>query len=585
MEHSLELITIGIYLIFLLGIGKIFAHLNKDISDYVRGGAKGSWWMVGMSGLMASLSAFTFTGNAGGIFQAVPSPLIIYLAGSLSGIIFVAFLAAWFRQTRAFTLQDIIRRRFGPEVEQLSSYQAIILGPLHAAVQLWALAVFCGAMFGFPVVPTIFIIGVVVVFYSTSGGKWAVMATDFFQSLILFPIAVVVAVLCLVKVGGIGAFLNHMSDPGIAEDYAFINEAGRWPMDRFSMKWMVTIFISSFIGQLSFAYAGRYLAVKDGREASKAALLNLILGTACIALWFIPPMTARFLIADEVLAAGLNEPHTASYALIAQHVLPNGLIGILIVAMFAATMSSMDSGLNGLTGTVVRNMLPPVLRRLGFRPIEERNQILWCRSITLILGAVIITYAILLGTQDHIELFDIFFVISAVIGLPLGLPFIISIFIRKLPRWSYFSIAGCALVPSIWAFIDKQLNGTVWNVQDRIIWILVAGVTGTVLSRPFFRFSSENYKKQIDDFFADMRRPVDYMHEVGGNCDVKQLEIMGYVTLVGFCFMCLLMLIPNPWTGRLAIACICAFLFLMGQLLLHTARKHKKRQGDTGRSS
>lgn len=576
MDHSLELITISIYLVFLLGIGKIFSNLNRNVSDYVRGGAKGSWWMVGMSGLMASLSAFTFTGNAGGIFQAGPSPLIIYLAGTMAGLVFVAFLAAWFRQTRAFTFQDIVRRRFGPEVEQLNSYQAIILGPLHSAVQLWALAVFCGAMFGFPVMPTILVIGAVVVFYSSSGGKWAVMATDFFQSLILFPIAVLVAVLCLVKVGGIGAFLSHFSDPAVATDYAFINDPGRWPMDRFSLKWMVAIFASSFVGSLSFVYAGRYLSVKDGREARKAALLNLVLGTSCICLWFIPPMTARFLIADEVMATQISEPQSASYALIALNVLPNGLVGILIVAMFAATMSSMDSGLNGITGTVVRNIIPPLFRLLRIRPLEERNQIRWCRGITLALGAIIIVYAVLLAGQKEVELFDIFFVISAVIGLPLGMPFIFSLFIKKLPRWSYFSIAGFALLPSLWAVVDRQINGTIWFVQDRIIWIMVFGAAGTLVSMPFYRYSSPDYKRRIDEFFADMRRPVDFVREVGENQDRKQVQIMGWVTVAGACFMSMLLLIPNPWSGRLCIAGICGFLFLVGWILLRASARLRR---------
>ena len=51
--------------------------------------------------------------------------------------------------------------------------------------------------------------------------------------------------------------------------------------------------------------------------------------------WFFPPMVARFLYGDAVMAQGINDPATTSYAFIARELLPNGLMGIMIAAMFA----------------------------------------------------------------------------------------------------------------------------------------------------------------------------------------------------------------------------------------------------------
>lgn len=573
MAYHIELITIGIYLTFLMVIGIVFSRLNKDINDYIRGGTKGAWWMIGMSGVMANLSAFTFTGNASGIYEAGLSPSILYLSGAAAAFVLAIFLAGWFRQTRAYTLQDVVRQRFGPEVEQINAVQAIILGPLGAAVQLWALSIFAGALFGLPVIPTVIVIGMVVMIYSTTGGKWAVMATDFFQSVILFPIAILIAVLCLIKVGGVGEFISHMNAPALAVDYQFINEPGHWPGDRFSPKWMFAVFTSSFFLGVSFISAGKFFAVKDGREAKKAAWLQFFVGTICMVLWFIPPMTARFLIPDKVMATPIKEPETASYALIALEVLPNGLIGMLVVAMFAASMSSLDTGLNGITGTIVRNVMPFLFRLFKRRPMEERNQLVWCRCTTLLLGLLMIVCALYLVQQDEIELFDIFLTIGAVVGLPFGLPFTISLFLKKLPRWSYFSIAGFALLPSLWAFIDSSVFGITWNLADRVLWIIIFALAGTAISRPFYRYSSERYRKQVEDFFADMKRPIDHASEIRGNYDVKQFEIMGTVTLAGAGFMSLLLLLPNPWQGRVAIAAVCGFVALVGFLLRLAAHR------------
>lgn len=537
--------------------------------------------MVGMSSFMASISAFTFTGNAGGIFEAGPSPAIIYFAINSAGFVFVFFLAGWFRQSRATTLQDIIRRRFGPEVEQLNCYLAIILGPVFAAVQLLSLGVFCSSIFGFPLIPSLVVIGSVVITYSVVGGRWAVMATDFFQSLILIPIVLLVAFLCLKEIGGISGFLEHLKDPALGADYDFVNEPGHWPGDRFSSKWMWVVYISTFLQTLSFVYAPRYLAVRDGKEARKAAMLTFGLGWVGTLIWLIPPMVARFLIADEVLVTDIAQPVTASYALIAQHVLPNGLLGVLVVAMFAATMSSMDTGLNGVTGTVVKNMLPPLFRKLRLPEIREENQLLWCKMITLLFGVFIIGYSVYLGIQDKVELFDILILIGSIIGLPMGIPLTVGIFLKNLPRWSYFSISGCALIPSIWSYYDKVAHGKEWLMQDRILYILVFSLVGTLLSIPFYKYSKADYKERVASLFEDMRTPVDFEKEIGGNNDVKQLRAMGSTCVAGGGFLLLLLLAPNPVFERLCVLFVAGFVAGIGGLMLRTARSKEKMEKET----
>ena len=76
----LEYITLGTYLIILMVVGMLFSKMNKNVSDFARGGAQGTWWMVGTSMFMGGISAFTFTGNASAAFSSGPTFLVIYLA-------------------------------------------------------------------------------------------------------------------------------------------------------------------------------------------------------------------------------------------------------------------------------------------------------------------------------------------------------------------------------------------------------------------------------------------------------------------------------------------------------------------------
>ena len=88
----LEYITLGVYFVLLLLLGGIFAKLNTNLSDFVRGGGKGTWWILGSSMLMSGISAFTFTANGSAAFEAGWSFLVIYaanVAGYFGGWLFL----------------------------------------------------------------------------------------------------------------------------------------------------------------------------------------------------------------------------------------------------------------------------------------------------------------------------------------------------------------------------------------------------------------------------------------------------------------------------------------------------------------
>jgi Na+/proline symporter len=147
---TIEYLTLGIYFAVLLSLGVLFSRMNRNISDFIRGGARGTWWMVGTSITMAGISAFTFTGNGSAAYDGGFSLLIIYLANLLGFAAGGFFLARWYRQTRALTGADIIRGRYGTITEQFSISIGILLAPIGSAMQLWALGVFVSSVFGFP---------------------------------------------------------------------------------------------------------------------------------------------------------------------------------------------------------------------------------------------------------------------------------------------------------------------------------------------------------------------------------------------------------------------------------------------------
>ncbi|WP_309383127.1 sodium:solute symporter family transporter [Cerasicoccus frondis] len=566
---KIEYITLVVYLGVLLLLGGLFARFNKNLSDFVRGGAQGTWWMVGTSMLMSGISAFTFTGNAAAAYEGGPSLLIIYVANCLGFAIGGLFLGKWFRQTRAYTTADVVRTRFGTAVEQFSAISGVFLGPFGAAIQLYALSLFASTVLQIDLVPVLIAIGVIVTFYSTTGGKWAVMATDFVQALVMYSITLLVCFLALRAVGGFSGFIEYFSDPRVAEDYRFINDAGQFPGDRFTYQWAVVVFFMQIYSQISMSAAGRYIAARDGREAARAswwAFATMAIGSA---VWFIPPMVARFMFETELMDSGLDKPSESSYAFIATKLLPNGMLGMLIAAMFAATMSSMDSGLNAQVGNIARNIVPRLRGALGYKDeLAPKTEIRICHLSTIVLGAIIITYGLLIASQTKFALFDAYLILGSVIGVPMGFPMLMGLWIKKLPKWSYFPIFGGCMLPSFWSFWVQHSTGEEWTIQQRTMWILIFGLVATIICRLFYRSTSDKSRADVDEFFKTMHTPIDYEKEVGStSIDYDQYFVLAKAVFGVGAAVLLILLVPNDWGARVCILFVSGFILASGGLL------------------
>ncbi|MGE9290594.1 MAG: sodium:solute symporter family transporter [Puniceicoccales bacterium] len=574
----LEYISLGIYLFILLILGAYFARFNKDLNDFVRGGAQGTWWLVGSSILMAGISAFTFTGNASAAFEAGPSLLVIYAANCAGFVVGAIWIGPWLRQTRAYTSVDVVRNRFGVPVEQFGAYFGMVLGPIGAAIQLYALSLFASTALGLPLTPTLITIAVIVVFYSTSGGKWAVMATDFVQALVMFSITLLVCFLALREIGGFGAFLSHFSDSQIREDFSFFKEPGQFPGDRYTLKWAIVIFFMQLNSQIGLTSATRYIAARDGREASKAAWFSCVLMAIGSLVWFIPPMVARFLFEADIMNSGLEKPTENAYAFIAIKLLPNGMVGMLIAAMFAATMSSMDSGLNGQVGILVRNVIPRLRSAFGSKhDLRREVEMRICHIATVVLGVLIVICALLLAKNDEVALFDVSLMVASVIGIPMSYPLFLGLWFKSLPKWSYFPIFIACLVPSLWSFIDGHFYENAWTIQERAMWIMLLGTLVALVCSFWGRFKSQKDVDEIRAFYKQMHTPIDYEAEVGeSEVDYEQYFVIGKASLLIGGLICFLLIIPNSFSARLSILFVAAFVLCVGLWLMVGGRRIKR---------
>ncbi|MFA5263501.1 MAG: hypothetical protein WC378_06715 [Opitutaceae bacterium] len=567
------------YLLLLMTIGVVFRHFSKDTSDYFRAGGKAAWWLIGGSVFMQGFSAWVFTGAAGAAFR-VGWSLPLMVGGTVAGFITIAiFSGPWFRQMRCITACDLVRLRFGAAMEQFFAYYGLFAGPIYGGVQLYGLAIFTSILLGVNIYYTIVVLGFVVVFYAAISGAWAVMAADFIKALVLVPITILLTGVCLWKIGGIGGLLAAIDHAGLTAAFSPIKSPemiatieGISP-GKFTLVFFFAWYVNTVLLANTFTNGGRYLGAKDGRSARKAAILGGVLYLFGLSIWFIPPMVARLIIPDQIMSMQLPNPAEGAYAGIAVHLLPPGLVGLVLVGICAATMSALDVSLNAAAGNITENIYPAACRAVNIVPWTGRPRLILAKLISLFCAAGVVGCAMAMAKLGKTGVFDILMDVLATIAAPISVPMVLGLFVRRVPLPAVFASIGVGFAVSFSIFLAPILLGTqAWTFQNQVFTVIAVSLAVFFILRALLKPKEVTLAIE-QEFFSRRDRPVDFEAETGGANDNRQLRVIGAFG-VALGLAVLLLLIPASSAGHAGKICAVAFSTLgIGLLMVWLGRK------------
>ncbi|WAA08941.1 sodium:solute symporter family transporter [Fervidibacillus albus] len=575
-------LIVVIYFAFLIAIGWFFRKFTNTMRNYFAGGGKLLWWMVGSTAFMTQFSAWTFTGAAGKAFTDGLAVVFIFLGNAVGYFFNYLFFAAKARQMRVITPIDGIRLRYGKLNEQVFTWATVPSSILQAAVWLNGLAIFGSAVTGVSVPATIAITGIVVVFMSVIGGSWAVVSSDFLQMVIIMSVTFIASIVAISKSGGVLPILEKgLPESAVAGqdvNYMFLFIA-----------WAITIFVKQFFSTNNMLDSYRYITAKDTKNARKAALLAFGLMLIGSFFWFLPAW---------YVAANYPDPSTwgidtlgdnikdAAYFVFVKNELPSGMIGLMLGAMFAATMSSMDSGLNKNSGIFVRNFYNPVLRKGA----NEKELMIVSKIATVIFGVIIISVALLLSLLKQTSLFNVMMMIGTLVSFPILIPALLGYFVKKTPDWAgWATVLVGVCVSTFVAFIAKPemvqnilglsepLTAREWGDIKSVTLGIILHSTITIpfffLTKLFYRGLSKERQKEVDLFFNNISTEVVAEHEDEAEVDRYQRKVLGKLILLFGGLILLLILVPNSLSGRLLFGFLSAIIISIGFALVKSANK------------
>ncbi|MFG6666158.1 transporter [Halomonas sp. HNIBRBA4712] len=581
---SIDVWVILIYLVFLVIIGWVFKNFNTNTSDYFRGGGNMLWWLVGSTAFMTQFSAWTFTGAASQAYVSGFAIIFLFGANAAGYFLNYVYFAPRFRQLRVVTAAEALKMRYGKPSEQTFIWFSMFDGLVSAATWLSALAIITSAVFDVPLQTVILLAGIAVVAMSVTGGAWAVVASDYVQMLIIMSVTFVCFFVAWGNTDSIGSIVSSY-------DGEFLTGSGYGYAWLFGF-WVFMLIIKQIFMMNNTLNGYRYMCAKNSKNARYGALFTLCLALIGPIIWFFP---AWFMHANSpdfaqnfpALGASANE---AVFVAFVSEYMPAGMLGLLMAAMFAASMSSMDSGLNRNAGFFVRNFYLSIIKP----DANETEMLRVSRMVTLIFGAIIIGISLFINSLKSMSLFEILLTASALITFPITIPAMLGLIVRKTPDWSGWGtlVVGCMVSYGVGAWLSPELVNSVMGMEiSAREWsdFRVAFAIGAhaVITGGFFLLSSlfYNAEKHSPERAAERREmwrrwetPVESTDAdpAADAVDYGQKIILGRLILIGSVMVMGLSLLPNSTNGRLVMLLCGALLMIPAVLMLLSARSSKR---------
>ncbi len=353
--NKLDLIVIILFFLSMLIVGVWSYFRSKNSEDYFVAGGQLPWWLAGISHHVSGHSGAVFVAYAA---VAYTHGFTMYMWWAFPvGIVIIAsakiFPVYWVRLRKNFQIQsplEYLSVRYNVSTQQIIAWTGVLLKIFDVGAKWAAIGILLHVVAGIPMTTGILVSGLVTLIYVTFGGLWGVIVTDFIQFIVQILGGIVMFILVVKRLGGL-ASITQIWDRLPSSHSNLFND----PYTAGFVGIMFFLYFLSYNGG-SWSLATRYISSPNEKEASKAARLSGILYLIWPLILFFPMWAAPLIL------PGLANP-AESYGWLMVKILPQGMIGLVIASLFAATMGMTASDVNTIAAVITRDILPVVSKK------------------------------------------------------------------------------------------------------------------------------------------------------------------------------------------------------------------------------
>lgn len=343
-----DILVLAAYLLAIAAFGSSFYRRKTTASEYFLGGKSMGWLPIGISIVAADLSAITVMGTPAWSFKHNLTLLWATIGYPVVAPLVVFVFAPFYSRLNLFTAYEYLERRFDLRVRLSASFLFQMLRSWHVAIAIYGPALVIHMVSRLSIVQCVLIMGLFTTIYTTLGGMKAVIWTDVIQFTTVLSGAALIAFTAIHQIHG-----------GLATVYAIASQAGHTRFIDTSFNLADTTSIWACLIGGSFLALGplttdqavlqRLFTAKSSKDFQQSiALQAILIVPVCAVLFGIGLVLFAFYHIHPDRLTGLrNTDAIVPYFALTE--LPRGVAGLVIAAIFAASMAVMSAGINALT--------------------------------------------------------------------------------------------------------------------------------------------------------------------------------------------------------------------------------------------
>lgn len=465
---SLVFLDYGIMLFYfalMAGIGVYFARKQNSSEEFALGGRNVKWWAAGVSMFATGASSISFMAIPAIAFRSnmtwfAPALLIVPLAFLQAYVVYPLI-----RRLNLTSTYEYLDHRFNPVLRYVASGQMILWQVLcRMSVVMLLPAIAISAVTGLPVLVSVILMGVLTTVYTALGGFEAVIWTDFSQGVLMLFGGILIIVLAITGLpGGWGEFVEVSKT---FEKFDLL--VWRWDhtLPMVWAFWLQLLIVSmafaadQTVVQRVFATPLKDMRKLAGMYAFCSVAIALVASFSGIAIF------AYFRENPVQLDPGMTNDQVIPLYIVQR--LPSGIAGLIIAALFAASMSTLSSCMNSVATVTCEDFY-----RKFFRQKDDQARLRFMKIASLVVGVIGTAVAAYMATQNITSMFETWNVISALIGAGFFGIYVLGMFSKRANSIGAVSGALASIVVTILVKEYSPLHWAFYNPVAMVTCIFV----------------------------------------------------------------------------------------------------------------
>jgi SSS family solute:Na+ symporter len=479
-DSWLDYFIIGVYFVFVLGIGAVLRTKMQTSEDYFLSGRSLPSWVTGLAFLGANLGALEIMGMGAGAAQYGIMQSHYYWIGAIPAMVFVAlFMIPFYYASRVHSVPGFLKLRYNEATRGFNAILFAIFMILLSGINMYAMAIVFQLLLGWSLTASIFLSAGIVLAYVVLGGLSSSIYNEVLQFFLITLGILPLVIFGLMDVGGLSGLQESIGRADYFHMWANTGSTDN-PM---GVQWFYIVLGLGLVQSFGywctdFLVIQRALAAEDQAAAQRTPLIAAFPKILYGILAIFPGLIAISIFPQLGQSPGLENSFNMAIPYVMAYYLPTGMLGLALTALLASFMSGMAGNVTAFNTVWTYDIYQSYIR--SDAPDGHYVTVGRIATVVGVLLSIGTAYAVLAfeSILDYLQL------LHGIFLAPLFATFLLGMFWRRTTPWGGFAglVSGTVAGVVIWGFelmgtiaYGSPMAGNFW--RSIWAWIICFGVT------------------------------------------------------------------------------------------------------------